>query len=399
MPMFHANRQPGRLLITTTIALGLISVSGCDKSDPQLAPAPPPEVMVTEVVQQNVPITLDVAGTVQSMKSVEIIPRVSGYLTKRQYTEGSPIKKGDPLYQIDPRPYQASLDALKAQFAVDQANLQLRVDDAKRFTTLAKKGFASEEREEDSVTKEKEARATTAKDQADIDNAQLNLSFTSITAPFNGFVQNTQAHVGDLVTQHKSVLTTVLQLDPIYVITNISREEGYRMQQLRTKGWAPAEQNAYIGELTLPDGSTYPQQGQLNYFSAQLDPSTDSFELRYQFPNTTIGKTMALIPGQYIPLRMIIGHHPDALLIPQKALIETSEGMFVYVVGSDNKAEKRKVEKGPAYQLSWVINKGLKKGEKVVSDGQLKIHKSGMSVKPRAATATPKDNKETKNRE
>jgi len=391
MKTMQTNNNPLKPALLTLILTGLLpAVTGCDKPPPAKKPQPP-QVIVTTVTQQTVPIVLDESGTVQSIKSVNIIPRVSGYVFKRYFTEGTFVKEGAPLYLIDPRPYQATLDSATAQLALDQANLKFWTDETRRLQVLADKNYASQANLEKVKTKMETFQATIKKDQADIENDALNLSFTKITAPFSGRMQNTQVHVGDLVHQQQTVMTTILAVDPIYVVTNISRSEGYQIQKLRAEGMAPDSIDQFIAELIMPNGTVYPHQGVLSYFSAQLNPNTDTFTMRYQFPNpTTADNTKLLTSGQYIPLRMTIGHHPNATLVPQKALLETQEGTFIYVVKKDDTVEKRAVTKGPAYQQSWVIEKGLKAGERIVAEGILKIPHAGVKVTPMVVNKTAK---------
>ena len=367
--------------LTVPIALCglLIGLAGCEKPK-QKHEMPPPEVVVSEVKQDAVPIIMEMAGTVQPVKTVEIVPRVSGYIFERNFTEGTNVTEGDPLYSIDPRPYQAKLDSLKAQLDQDEASLKYWTSEAVRFDRLAKQGNVSQEDKDKNDAKKAEVEAAIAADKANIEQAELDLSFTKITAPFSGRVEQTQVHVGDLVEQEKTELTTVLQIDPIYVISNMSREQMYRVQRLQQQGLAPTVQKEFIGELVMPDGSIYAHQGTLNYISALIDPSTDTSEVRFEFPNPKEGDERSLIPGQYIPLRMIVGHHPSALLIPEAALLQTQEGTYVFVVDKDDKVEKRMVTTGVSHQQQWIVNKGLEKGERVIAEGLQKV-RPGMQVK------------------
>ena len=356
----------------------MIGLTGCEKPE-QKAKIPPPSVVVSEVKQETVPIVMQVAGTVQPVKTVQIVPRVSGYIFERNFIEGTNITEGDPLYLIDPRPYQATLDSLKAQLEQHQASLKFWSSEAARYTRLAKQGAGSVEDKEKAVAKKAEVKASIDEDKANIENAALDLSFTKITAPFSGRIEDTLAYVGDLVHKQETELTTVVQIDPIYVISNISREQVYRVQQLQKQGLAPTAENEFSAELVMPDGNIYAHQGSLNYISALIDPATDTLKVRFEFQNPKKGNQRSLIPGQYIPLRMIVGHQPDALLIPEKALLQTQEGTYVYVVDKDNKVEKRMITTGASHKQQWIVNKGLDKGERVISDGLQKV-RPGMVV-------------------
>ncbi len=372
-----------RVLMNATVLVAacglLIGLAGCEKPK-QKAERPPPSVVVSEVKQEIVPIVIKVAGTVQPVKTVKIVPRVSGYIFERNFTEGTNVKEGGPLYLIDPRPYQSKLDSLKAQLEQHQANFKFWTSEAERYDKLAKKGSVSKEKKDEADSKKAEVKALIDADKADIENAELDLSFTKITAPFNGRIEETLAHVGELVQKQQTELTTVVQIDPIYVISHISREQVYRIQQLQQQGLAPTVQNEFTAELVMPDDSIYSHLGTLNYISALIDPATDTTQVRYEFPNSKKGHRVSLIPGQYIPLRMIVGHQPDALLIPERALLQTQEGTYVFVVDKDNKVEKRMVKTGASHEHQWIVKKGLKKGERVIAEGLQKV-RPGMDVK------------------
>jgi len=362
----------------------LTGLTGCEKPTQKQTKRPPPGVVVSEVKQAAVPIVMEVAGTVQPVKTVQIVPRVSGYIFERNFNEGSNVTEGDPLYLIDPRPYQAKLDSLKAQLEQHQASLKFWSSEAARYTRLAKKGAGSVEDKEKALSRKAGVEASIDEDKANIENAELDLSFTKITAPFSGRIQDTLAYVGDLVHKQQTELTTVVQIDPIYVISNISREQVYRVQQLQKQGLAPTAENEFRAELVMPDGKIYSHQGTLDYISALIDPSTDTLKVRFEFPNPKQGDQRSLIPGQYIPLRMIVGHQPDALLIPEKALLQTQEGTHVFVVDKDNKVEKRMMTKGSSHNNQWIVKKGLNKGERVIAEGLQKV-RPGMQVKVKDA--------------
>ena len=318
---------------------------------------------------------------------VDIVPRVSGYIDKRYFEEGTFVKKDDPLYLIDPRPYKAKLDAYKAQLKLDQASLVFWQKETKRYQSLVKQGAASREKTEGTIAKRDEALATVAKDKANIENAQLDLSFTNIVAPFDGRIQETRINVGNLVQQQRDVLTTLVQMDPVYVVFNISRRSVFEIQLLKRQGKLFETENMLI-EILLPDGSTYSRQGKINFISFQINPTTDSVMVRGVIANTKdqgVGD-FDLIPGQYAPVRLIIGQDPAALLIPQPALLESQIGKQVFVVNQDNKVESRSVEVGRGYQGQWVIKKGLKKDEKVIVEGTQKV-RQGVVVHPKTYPA------------
>ncbi len=382
------NRHKFRLWILAAMGLIILLTVACDgKAKKQAVKPQPPDVQVTEVVQRKVPIVMEFSGTIKAIKTVDIVPRVSGYIEKRYFDEGTIVKTGDPLYLIDPRPYKARLDAYMAQLKLDQAALAFWEKETKRYQTLVKQGAASREKTEGTLAKRDEMLATVEKDKADIENVALDLSFTKITAPFNGRIQETRINVGNLVQQQRDVLTTLVQMDPIYVVFNISRNQVYEIQKQKRQGKVlPVEEMRT--EVLQPDGSKYPHEGKINFISFRINPTTDSVLVRATLPNRKSGGTGGydLIPGQYAPVRLILGEDANALLIPQPALVESQVGKQVFVVNQDNKVESRSVEIGRGYQGQWVIKKGLKKGEKVIVEGTQKV-RPGVVVKPKTYTA------------
>ncbi|MGD9251641.1 MAG: efflux RND transporter periplasmic adaptor subunit [Desulfobacterales bacterium] len=392
MPINPRTLKVRKYLQPAAVIVFLLLLGGCGK-DPKKAPAPPPvPVTVADVKQGKVPIVMEFSGTIQAIRTVDIIPRVSGYIDKRYFEEGTFVEKDAPLYLIDPRPYQARVDAAAAQVKLDEANQAFWRAEAKRYQSAAKAGAVSKEKLDEALTQRSKAMATVAKGKADLENMLLDLSFTNITAPFAGRVQETRINIGNLVEQQKDVLTTLVQMDPIYVVFNISRARVYEIQLLKREGKVLPVKDMRA-EVELPDASRYPEQGKINFISFQIDPTTDSILVRAVFPNKhdkEIGD-FNLIPGQYAPVRLILGDEPDALLIPQPALVESQIGKQVFVVGQDNKVSVRTVEVGRGYQNQWVVRKGLKKGEKVIVDGTQKV-KPGVVVKATAYKEGEKDN-------
>lgn len=382
------NRHILRLWILATLGLIAILMVACDgKAKKQAVKPPSLDVSVAEVTQSAVPIVMEFSGTIKAKKIVDIIPRVSGYIDKRYFEEGTFVKKGDPLYLIDPRPYKARLDAYNAQLELDQAGLVFWEKEIERYTSLAQQGAASQEKKEGVMAKRDETRAAVEKDKADIENARLELSYTNITAPFSGRTQQTRINVGQLVHQQRDVLTTLVQIDPIYVIFSMSRRDVFEAQKLQEEGLGFKTWKDFRVELILPDGSLYAHPGTLNFVSAQIDPATDSLTVRAVFPNPSQQSQEAvLIPGQYVPVRLTVGKNPNALLIPEPALVESQIGNQVYVVDKDNKVESRTVEVRRSYQHQWIITKGLKKGEKVIVEGTQKV-RPGVVVNPRTYSA------------
>lgn len=383
-------RQKLAKALTVVACTCLMLITGCsDQSDKVTVKPPAPDVRVANVVRQNVPIIKKFSGTVKSIKSVDIIPRVSGYIDERYFEEGTFVEKDDPLYLIDPRPFQAQLDADEAQLKQHEASAAFWQSEEKRYTSLAKQGAGSVEDKEKAVARHLEMLAKIQGDKANIDKAKLDLGFTKITAPFSGRVQDTRINVGQLVHEQQDVLTTLKQIDPIYVVFHVSRSQIYETQLLKREGLAYESWRDFKVQVRLSDGSVYENAGKLDYISAQIDPDTDTLEYRAIFPNP-VDRTalLALIPGQYVPVMVTVGEDPNTLLIPGPSLVESQVGTEVYVVNQDNKVESRKVDVGQAYKQQWIIKKGLKEGERVIYDGVQKV-RPGMVVSIKDNNSTP----------
>ncbi len=382
----------GLRLPALVVSCLLVLLAGCQQKKQAAAlPPPPPEVVVAEVATETVPIVIEQSGTVKAVKRVDIYPRVTGYIFERNFTEGSFVEKDAELYLIDPRPFQDRLDQLKAQLEGQQASLKFWKSEAERYARLAKKGAASAEEAEGSAAKRDTTQAEIEETKVNIRNAELDLSYTRIKAPFYGRMQETLINVGTLVKKEVDQLTSLVQMDPIYVVFSLSRRDAYRIQSLRRGGHAYEPKDMTV-DVILPDGSTYDKQGSINFISYLIDPDTDTITVRGIFENPMhpdIGDFI-LIPGQYVPVRVTVGALPNALVIPQTAVVETQAGAHVYVIGSDNKTELRFVELGRTHGTKRVVTKGLKQGERVVAVGVQKV-KSGTEVKPVTAAGPGKD--------
>jgi RND family efflux transporter MFP subunit len=365
------------------LGVAVLTATACSENSPTASQATSlPEVTVANVRRDTIPILMEFPGTVTAVRAVKIIPRVSGQLIERKFTEGTYVDEGDLLYVIDPRPFQAQLDAATAQLAEDEASLKFQRAEAKRYERLADRGVGSTEDKAKADAQLDEARAAVAKDRDNIESAKLSLEYAHITAPFHGYIQDTLVHVGSQVTEEQTLMTTLVQTDPIHVVFNISRTQLAAIQRLQSQGFGPERLIGLEASVGLSDGSLFQQSGHLDFISAEVNPDTDTLQARAEFRNPSGPKDYGtLVSGQYVPVILTVGHRPDALLIPRASLLETQDGRFVYVVGKDDKVEKRKIEIGSGYQDNWVVRKGLKAGERVIMSGLQKV-RSGTKVKP-----------------
>ncbi len=363
----------------------LLLVAACDERSEQKSAMPmSPTVRVAEVTQKTIPIIMNFPGTVRSLKTVQVIPRVSGYIEKIYFKEGGFVKAGDSLYLIDPRPFKAHLIVRQAQLKKNLATFKFWKSDAARQSRLARKGTAAVRTLELSESRREEMRAALAEDRANIELAKIELGYTKIIAPFAGRTEVTRHYEGDLVNKERDILTVLVQMDPIHVEFSMSARQIAEIRRLIAKGWAPAVRRQYKVEVVLSNGQLHDQEGYVDYFSAQINPTTDTHIMRAVFANPLMKSSnvapAALTSGQYVPLRLTVGQQPDAILIPMPALIQNQEGNHVFVVNKDNRVEKRKVEIGRLFRQQWVIRAGLEKEERVIVEGLQKV-RTGTIVK------------------
>jgi membrane fusion protein, multidrug efflux system len=374
-----------RVLIPVLCGFLVTVATGCDKKE--APPAAPPEVYVTNVVQKDVPVYLELVGQTKGSQDVEIRARVEGYLDKVAFTEGSYVRAGDLLYQIDPKPLEASLANAKANLATAQARLDKTVTDVNRLTPLAKQQAVSQQELDNALSARDAAKAMLDAQKAAVDTVMLDLGYTKITAPLDGIVGTTLVKAGNLVGRGEStLLTTVSQTDPILFRAGMSEAEYLRVAKRIQETGVRVGQTAVI-ELLLADGTVHPQKGRVDAVERAIDPTTGTLAIQFKFPNPQ----RVVRPGQYGRARFVIENKAGALLVPQRAVTELQNLYSVAVVGSGDKVEFRNVKVGPRVDDLWVIEEGLKAGEKVVVEGLQKVRDGAtVSPKPAAAAATGK---------
>ena len=347
-------------------ALAIAALSaGCGKKTPP--EMPPPVVEVVPAVQKDVPVFREAIGTLDGFVNADIRPQVEGYVLSQLYKEGSVVSKGQPLFQIDPRQFQAALDQARGALAQAQAALVNAEQTVARYRPLAAQNAVSQQELDNAVSAHLQARAAVDSARATLERAQNNLNWARVTSPIEGIAGAALAQLGDLVTP-STLLTTVSQVDPIKLIFPIS-EQAYMRYASLISGEGPPLQ------LILSDASVYAHQGRLLFANRQVDVKTGTITMTALFPNPG----NLLRPGQYGKVRGATEMLKGAILVPQRALAELQGSPFVAVVGPDNKVEMRPVERGQAVDENVVILKGLKPGERVVVEGIQKI-RTGMTV-------------------
>jgi multidrug efflux system membrane fusion protein len=360
-------------------AIGFVAFDAGHASDTKPAPQAAPNtggglpVPVIQVTKKTVPIFLDYVGTTEAIRSVTLQAKATGYLAKQAAPDGSNVKAGDLLYRIDPRDYQAALDQVKAQADKDAAALDYAKVSQARNSTLTKQGWVAKDAYDQVTSSLRQAGSALAADRAAIEAAELNLSYTDIRAPFAGRLGRSQVHEGALITVAGSQLNNLVQLDPIYATFNPSETDLGRINEAAARGDVTAE-------ILLTDDTKPRFRGKLSFLDNTVDRATGTITARATIENPE----QALLPGQYLRVRLHVADLPDALLVPQAAIGSSQVGKFVYVVGPDNKADQRFVTLGPNDGKLVVVTKGVEPGQSIIV-GNLQKLGPGAPVQPHPA--------------
>ena len=368
---FWSVKAAERFFAVTAICLAALFASGCQKKE-QVAP-PPPTVEVVTVVQKDVPIYKEWVGALDGYVNAVIRPQVTGYLIKQNYREGDLVKKGQVLFEIDPRTFQATLDQAKGNLAEQKARHVTAQANLARVRPLAAKNAVSQKDLDDAIGAELSYRSSVESAQAAVEEAQLNLGFTKITSPVDGIAGIAKAQLGNLVGPNmQGELTSVSTVNPIKAYINVSEQE-----YLKVNASNPNPEKIPL-ELILADGSVYPHKGHLALADRQIDPTTGTLKVGSLFANPG----NKLRPGGYGLVRAIMSVKKGALLIPQRAVTDMQGKYLVAVIGADNKVDIRPVKVAERIGSDWIIDEGLKPGETVVAEGTQKV-KPGMTVTPK----------------
>jgi RND family efflux transporter MFP subunit len=350
-------------------ALLLTISSGCSRKAEQVTP-PPPEVLVTTVTPRDMPVIHEAVATLDGFITANINAQVQGYIISRDYKEGSVVKKGDMLFQIDPRPFQATLDQAKGNLAVAQSNQTKADADVKRAMNLFREKVISDQERDTYINSASSTKANVQAAEAAVRTAEINLGYTKIIAPIDGIAGIASAHVGDLVGPGTGLLTSISQVDPIKAVVNVGEQS---FTEFITDHPDPDEREHYLQglqfDLFLADGSQYPHKGKFYAEDRNLDAKTGAIRMEVSFSNPG----NRLRPGQFGKLRAAVKVAKGALVIPEPAVTELQGNRLVAVVDGGNKIAMRPVKLGERSAGMWQVMDGLKSGEKVVVQGLMKV--------------------------
>ena len=370
-------------VLASSILLSLLLSACADKAAPPPQAATPPALPVTvlEMKPVNLPAVIEVMAQTEGARETEVRARVGGILEKRVFEEGTPVKAGQALYQIDRAPLETALAQARAQLAEAKARVEQTQREAARLKGLLAQQAISQREYDTASSDNSVAQAAVQAAQAALRQAELNLSYATVTAPVGGITGRSVVSEGTLLaTGGGTLLTTVVQVNPMWV--RFSIPEGELNAAMPEGRFKP---QAIRGvELVLPDGSSYPLRGKLNFAASQIDPKLGTLQLRGEFANPE-GR---LLPGQFVRARLITGERSGVFKVPQAAVVQTDKGPIVMTVGAENKVEPRPVKTGQWSGADWVILGGLKAGDKVIIDNLMKA-RPGTTVAPHAPGAGP----------
>jgi membrane fusion protein, multidrug efflux system len=382
------------------VALCLVTSSFAACNTKQEAAPAPPAVEFIPVEQKDVPIAKEWVATLDGLVNAQVRAQVKGLLVSQKYADGAYVKKGSPLFEIDPRPFQATLDQANANLEQAKANLQ-RAEaqlgktqlDVTRYTPLAKESAISQQELDDAVqanlaskAQVDQGKAAIESARAAVDSAALDLSFTKVVSPIDGVAAIATAAVGDFVSPPGDPMTTVSTIDPILVKFTASEQEYLNaMKQASALG---SDERAILNKLDwrlrLADGSLYPEKGRFHALDRQVDVRTGAILVKIQFPNPG----NVLRPGGFGSISTVVRTQKNAMLVPQRAVTEMQGGYLVAVIGSDNKVSIRPIKVGAKVDAMWIVNDGLKPGDRIVAEGVQKV-REGMEVNAKPFQPNP----------
>ncbi|MDF3831400.1 efflux RND transporter periplasmic adaptor subunit [Cupriavidus basilensis] len=363
-------RKSQRITCVAAAVLSALALSACGDKKPQAGAMPPPEVGVVTVTPTTVAVVNELPGRLEGVRTAEVRARVAGIVLSRNYREGGEVKAGQLLFKIDPAPYQAQLESAKASLARAEANAVAARLKAERYKPLVAVNAVSKQEYDDAVAAAGQAAADIASAKAAVSTAQINLGYTTVTAPISGRVGRALVTEGALVGSGEATkLATVEQVDPIWVTFTQPASEVMKLQRSIESGKVKGVDGGARVHLFIEDGREYEQTGKLLFSDMTVDPTTGAITLRAQFSNPK----RELLSGTFVRVKIEQGVDENALTVPQRALIRTGQGASVLVVGGDGKVASLPVKAPQAIGDNWIVTEGLKGGEKVIVEGLQKV--------------------------
>ncbi|EMD6371054.1 efflux RND transporter periplasmic adaptor subunit [Morganella morganii] len=371
-------KNRGVLPLAMLVLSGSFLLSGCGEEQKQGGEMPPPDVKVVTLKAAPLTVSTELPGRTSAYRIAEVRPQVGGIILKRNYKEGSDVKEGESLYQIDPAPFQATLNSAQAELAKARANAELARLTVNRYKPLLGTNYISRQDYDEAVSTHAQAQAAVRAAQAAVQTAQINLNYTKVTSPISGLSGKSNVTEGALVASGQSQpLTLIQQIDPIYVDVTQSSDDYLRLKHEIASGIVDKEQGKIAVSLVTAENKDYTHKGYLEFSDVTVDETTGSITMRAVFPNPQ----ESLLPGMFVRARVDEGVRPDAILVPQEGVIRTAKGgAVVNVVNAKNEIEVRPVTVGQSYGNKWLVTSGVNNGERVVVEGFQKI-KAGAAVK------------------
>ncbi|MES2102684.1 MAG: efflux RND transporter periplasmic adaptor subunit [Pseudomonadota bacterium] len=384
------NSKPHKALRVLTVSMPLLLLAACGRHDGGGAPGgpggmPPPEVSVVTVQPRNLALGFEYVGQTAGSRETEVRARVSGILENRLYEEGAKVKAGTVLFQIDPGTYQTQLASAEANAGVNEAKLNQAKRELARLTPLAADKAISQKEFDDAKSLAESAEAAYKQSRAQVNEARLNVGYTKVIAPIDGITGIAAKSNGSLVTASDSLLTTIVQTDPMYVNFSVTEADYLKLIKEVTAGKVSVpgkrSNNGSLNfdvKIKLADGSIYPVSGKMNFASERINPANGGFDARAQISNPD----GILRPGQFVRVLLAGANLNNSIAVPQRAVIDAPIGKIVFTVSPDNKLAPRPVELDGWTNGEWIVSKGLRAGDRVLVEGFIKAHEPGMTVNP-----------------
>ena len=375
-----------RVVLPAVLPMALVlATAACGPAGGPPGGFPPAVVSVTTVEPRDVPVTYEYVAQTAGYREVEVRARVTGILLKRNYKEGTAVRQGESLFTIDPAPFQVALARAEADLGVAEARLAQAKRESARLKPVLEARAASQKELDDAVSTEQVAEAEVKSIRARLNETKLNLDYTRVESPISGIASRAVVSEGTLVSGPNVLLTTVTQTDPMHVIFGVPDREFLAMRRDVESGRLKLPADGRLkAALKLADGSVYPREGALNFRDVRVNTQTGTSEARAEFPNPG----GVLRAGEFARVTLQGAMRPAAIVVPQRAVLESPKGKFAYIVNAEGKAEPRPLEVGDWTGDGWIINAGLQPGDRVIVDGVLKLG-PGAPVKVADAAAAP----------